>query len=81
MKLLFSFLLLFSYIYANSQKEILLLHSYNMGLKWTDNITLGVKEVLEKYPEYELTVEYMDSKKINTKEYFDSLLNLLLRAV
>lgn len=52
-----------------------------MGLKWTDNITLGVKEVLEKYPEYELTVEYMDSKKINTKEYFDSLLNLLLRAV
>ena len=76
MKLLLSFLLLLSYLYANSQKEILLLHSYNMGLKWTDNITFGVKEILEKHPDYELTVEYMDSKKINTKEYFDSLLNL-----
>ncbi len=76
MRLLLSLLIFLSYTYANSQKEILLLHSYNMGLKWTDNITYGIKEILEKHPDYELTVEYMDSKKINTKEYFDSLLNL-----
>ena len=76
MRLLLSLLIFLSYTYANSQKEILLLHSYNMGLKWTDNITYGIKEILDKHPDYELTVEYMDSKKINTKEYFDSLLNL-----
>ena len=65
-----------STLFANNSKEILLLHSYNSGLKWTDGITQGVKEVLEKYPEYELSIEYMDSKKIDDKDYFDSLMNL-----
>ena len=52
MKYLILFLLAISTLLANSSKEILLLHSYNSGLKWTDGITQGVKEVLEKYPEY-----------------------------
>ena len=76
MKYLILFLLAISTLFANSSKEILLLHSYNSGLKWTDGITQGVKEVLEKYPEYELSIEYMDSKKIDDKDYFDSLMNL-----
>ena len=76
MKYLILFLLAISTLLANSSKEILLLHSYNSGLKWTDGITQGVKEVLEKYPEYELSIEYMDSKKIDDKDYFDSLMNL-----
>ena len=76
MKYLILFLLAISTLFANNSKEILLLHSYNSGLKWTDGITQGVKEVLEKYPEYELSIEYMDSKKIDDKDYFDSLMNL-----
>ena len=32
----------------------MLLHSYNNGLKWTDGITQGAKEVLDKYPEARL---------------------------
>lgn len=63
-------------LHANEPKEILLLHSYNKGLKWSDGISQGVHDVLLQHPEYELTTEYMDSKKIDTKEYFNSLLNL-----
>ena len=76
MKLLILFLLTISILFANNSKEILLLHSYNNGLKWTDGITHGVKEVLNKYPKYELTIEYMDSKKIDSIEYFDILMSL-----
>lgn len=76
MKFLILFFLTITIIFANSSKEILLLHSYNNGLKWTDGITQGVKEILDKYPQYELTIEYMDSKKIDSQEYFDILMNL-----
>jgi signal transduction histidine kinase/ABC-type uncharacterized transport system substrate-binding protein len=76
MKFLILFFLTITIIFANSSKEILLLHSYNNGLKWTDGITQGVKEILDKYPQYELTIEYMDSKKIDSQEYFDILMKL-----
>lgn len=70
-------LLLFPvFIFANSQKDILLLHSYNIGLKWTDNITKGVKGVFENHPKYELTIECMDSKKTTSKKYFETLTKL-----
>ena len=69
-------MLLTSFLYASSGKEILLLHSYNNGLKWSDNITQGVRDILDKYPEYELTIEFMDSKKIDTDEYSNNLLSL-----
>lgn len=63
-------------MHANSQNEILLLHSYNKGLKWTDGISDGVSNGFKKYPQYEITTEYMDSKKIDTDEYFSALLTL-----
>lgn len=73
MKFIFFILIFLSCLFANPQKEILLLHSYNNGLKWSDTITEGIKSVLSKYPNYELTIEYMDSKKINSDEYFNIL--------
>jgi signal transduction histidine kinase/ABC-type uncharacterized transport system substrate-binding protein len=76
MKYLILLFLLISSIFANNSKEVLLLHSYNSGLKWSDGITQGIKDIFEKYPQYELTIEYMDSKKIDSQEYFDSLLSL-----
>lgn len=76
MKYLILFFLTISTLFANSSKEILLLHSYNSGLKWSDGITQGIKEVLKKYPDYELSIEYMDSKRIDTKEYLETLTNL-----
>lgn len=63
-------------LYANETKEILLLHSYNKGLKWSDGISQGVEEAMLKHPEYELTTDYMDSKKIDSFEYFDLLIDL-----
>ncbi len=63
-------------LFAFEKNQILLLHSYNKGLKWSDGISTGIEKVLKNYPEYELTTEYMDSKKIDTKEYFDTLLKL-----
>ena len=62
-----------SFAYAN---EILLLHSYNKGLKWSDGISQGVADVMKKHPQYELTTEYMDSKKIESENYLEELLVL-----
>ena len=65
----------FSFLYLNAN-EILLLQSYNKGLKWTDGISAGVEDVMKKYPQYELTTEYMDSKKIESEKYEKELLFL-----
>ncbi|WP_298751388.1 ABC transporter substrate binding protein [uncultured Arcobacter sp.] len=73
MKFIFFILIFLGTLFANPQKEILLLHSYNNGLKWSDTITEGIKSVLSRYPNYELTIEYMDSKKITNEEYFNIL--------
>lgn len=56
--------------------EILLLHSYNKGLKWTDGISSGVEEVISQQENFELTTQYMDSKKVESEDYFDELLDL-----
>lgn len=76
MKLFLLFILFFATLQADEQKDILLLHSYNKGLKWSDGISEGINDVMMQHRDYELTTEYMDSKKIDTQEYFDSLLNL-----
>jgi signal transduction histidine kinase len=76
MKAFFLFLSFALLLFAQAPTEILLLHSYNKGLKWTDGISKGVESVFEKNSEYELTTEYMDTKKIDTPEYFEALFNL-----
>jgi len=70
------FFYLFSTLVLAYDKEILLLHSYNKGLKWSDGISKGVNEIFANHPEFEITTEYMDSKKINSDQYFEALLNL-----
>lgn len=56
-----------------SSKHILLLQSYNKGLVWSDDISKGVEEVLAPYKNYELTTEYMDTKKNEDAEYMNHL--------
>tara|TARA_R110002033_G_scaffold9971_1_gene32569 strand:+ start:45738 stop:47909 length:2172 start_codon:yes stop_codon:yes gene_type:complete len=73
MKYILFLLLILSSLCANNKKEILLLHSYNNGLKWSDEITNGLQSVISRYPNYELTIEYMDTKKNHSKEYFEIL--------
>lgn len=65
-------------VYAKS-KHILVLQSYNKGLVWTDNISKGIEDtLLLQNSHYELTTEYMDTKKINSTEYMDSLYRLFI---
>jgi len=66
-------------LHADGAKEILLLHSYNKGLKWTDGISRGVETVLKEHYDYELTTEYMDSKKIDSPAYLAELLSLSIK--
>lgn len=73
LKFIIVFIFYSSFLYSN---EILLLHSYNKGLKWSDGISQGVEEVMQKYPQYELTTEYMDSKKVESEDYVDELIDL-----
>ena len=70
MRRLLLLLFLFTSTVIAYDKEVLLLHSYNKGLKWSDGISEGVNEVFSNYPEFEVTTEYMDSKKLITQDIF-----------
>ena len=62
-------LFLSSIIYA---KEVLLLHSYHKAYEWTDSISRSIENNL-KYSDVEITTEYMDTKRIYSKDYLESL--------
>jgi hypothetical protein len=63
--------LLFALLFAassaveeSSPKKVLILASYNPGLKWTDSISDGaVNQLSIYYPDAEFSFEYMDTKK------------------
>jgi diguanylate cyclase (GGDEF)-like protein len=63
----------------NTNHEILILHSYNTGFKWTDDILSGIKESLGKtLQNTEVHVEYMDTKRHPEAE-FNYLNYIMLR--
>ena len=54
--------------------RIMVLHSYHAGFSWSDNLTRGITSVIEREaPEVEILIEYMDVKRIRTREYLRSL--------
>ncbi|MFW5711067.1 MAG: hypothetical protein ACOCZA_03875 [Spirochaetota bacterium] len=56
-------------------QNILLIHSYHAGFKWTDDITNGVKAALGD--RVNLFVEYMDTKHQYSPDYLELLRQLL----
>lgn len=58
-------------------KQILLLHSYNIGYKWTDAITASVQKVLSKEQGFDLHIEYLDTKRHSSLKYLDFKLEYL----
>ncbi|BBE30287.1 hypothetical protein OSSY52_04280 [Tepiditoga spiralis] len=55
-------------------KNILILNSYSYDYTWTKNITWGILDTLnEKYSTY---IEYMDTKRNNSDEYYKKLFDL-----
>jgi signal transduction histidine kinase len=74
MRTLFLFLLFQTFTFANS--SILIINSYHKGYEWSDSILQGIEESLFKIKEIETNVLYMDSKRVSSKEYYDTLKNL-----
>jgi len=63
-----SIFLIFFLSFAISN-EVLLLHSYHKGYKWSDDISLAVEQNLKKH-NINLTTEYMHTKRIANENYF-----------
>ena len=64
--------------YSIEKKQILILNSYHKGYPWTDNLVKGIEKVLtEKIENCEILIEYMDTKRINTDEYYEVLFRLM----
>ncbi|WP_368028795.1 ABC transporter substrate binding protein [Arcobacter sp. s6] len=75
--LLFS-ILICNLLFANSGKEVLLLHSYHKGYAWSDDISKAIEKSFSNYKkeEIELTTVYMDTKRIDNAAYLNSLAKL-----
>ncbi len=68
-------LLLINCLYAQN-KEVLLLHSYHKGYKWSDDISKAIEKSFEPFDNIELTTLYMDTKRVVGPIYFNKLANL-----
>ena len=79
-QLRYMFFLLFvvTSIFANSiKKHILVLHSYNASMSWEKNIDKAIDDILQPNKNgYILHREYMDTKRIFSKEYIAKLKEL-----
>lgn len=73
--LLFS-MLFFNLLFANSSKDVLLLHSYHKGYAWTDDISKEIEKEFKDYKNIELTTVYMDTKRIDDYSYLNDLAKL-----
>lgn len=74
MKILLLLILLLSSVFAS--KEVLLLHSYHKGYKWSDDISLEIEKTFKKEKDIDLTTIYMDTKHIDDPLYLESLAKL-----
>lgn len=56
------------------RRRVLILHSYHHDYPWTNNITEGIKQVLEADASISIFIEYMDTRKhASGLNYFDEL--------
>ena len=74
--LIFLFCFSVSGVSSDNSSQVLILNSYHQTYEWTNKITRAViSTVNAEYPDTEFQIEYMDTKKIQTEEYYDLLLN------
>ncbi len=63
-------------VYSDNTGQILILNSYHQTYDWTNKITSSaIATINDEYPDIEFQIEYMDTKKIQTNEYYALLLN------
>jgi two-component system, cell cycle sensor histidine kinase and response regulator CckA len=70
-------LLLFTFN-SFSLPKILILHSYHIT-EWTEGVQSGLKDGFKQFPETEMYIEYMDTKKIETEDYLNILRSLYIK--
>ncbi|WP_324171329.1 ABC transporter substrate binding protein [Sulfurimonas sp.] len=73
---LLSIFFLFELSASVTQKDILLIHSYHRGYKWSDDISKVIDKNFDNRDDVSLTTVYMDTKKVATPLYFDRLFEL-----
>ncbi|MEZ9243978.1 HD domain-containing phosphohydrolase [Vibrio lentus] len=64
--------------YANNWdiKHILVIHSYGPSYQWTADFQKGIDNAFnQSQVEVKLSIEYLDTKRINSPEYYDSLVD------
>jgi signal transduction histidine kinase len=59
---------------ASDGYNILILNSYHPGYRWSDNEMTGIQSVLTE--DDVVTIEFMDTKRIESPEYLDQLIEL-----
>lgn len=66
---------------SDQQKyQVLMLHSYNRGLQWTDDIERGIMDALSARAEQiEFSIDYMDVKRNPDSKYLQTLYDFLSR--
>ena len=70
-------LLITAHIHADQVKHVLLLQSYNHGHPWEDDVTAGVQKAFSESNQIIwLSIEYLDTKRIKSDKYFQSLVQL-----
>ena len=74
--LLFSLLLIINLCANTTTKEVLLLHSYHKGYKWSDDISKSIEKNLSEEKNINISTIYMDTKKISNESYYRTLKNL-----
>ncbi|MFV0480768.1 MAG: ABC transporter substrate binding protein [Campylobacteraceae bacterium] len=76
-KNLFILSFLFSPIFLFAQeKQILIINSYHRGFEWSDLVIEGIEKTLYQKYDYNINVLYMDSKRVNSENYYDTLVEL-----
>ncbi len=64
--------LLFSY----DRYNILVLHSYHKGYKWSDDISKAIEDNFQNNPNIDITTLYMDAQRIENDSYYSKLFEL-----
>jgi len=63
--------------FKSEKPRVLVLHSYHSGFTWTDNVAKGLQSAFADFADrIELNVEYMDTRRIYTGQYFAELKDL-----
>lgn len=73
-KLIILFIFLLPLLLNAQRKKVIVFHSYNEGLTWTDNVNKGLHRAFEPVADsVELFFEYLDRKRNLNQDYFEGL--------